>query len=398
MTFPGHLVKGRKRIAKKADARAPAQPAAKWRVSIVSGSSRLTLPALLLLLAMLVVLPGFASRNALNSLIFVFYLLVLAQLWNLLAGYVGLVSVGQQAFVGLGGYSLFALTTLSGLDPLAAVLLAVGIAGFLALPTALILFRLRGAYFAIGSWVMAEIFRLVLAQFKQLGGGTGTSLSPSITNQVAGVAEVKQLLGVSSPAAREIVTYWVALALAVATIALVYALLRSPRGLALAAMRDSEEAAAASGVDIVRNKLLVYVIAAAGTGMAGALIYFHKARISPDAAFSVVDWTALVIFTVVIGGIGTIEGPIIGVIILAMTQSYLAAFGTLYLILLGGLAIAVMLFAPKGLWGFIAERFGISLFPIRRRLVPAGKPGKPSRRPSEKPKRSKAGTRKRHSR
>ena len=394
MNFPGYLVKGRKRVAKKAEAAAPTQTAAKWRVSIVSHSARFTLPALLLLIAVLIVLPSFASRNALNDLIFVFYMLVLAQFWNLLAGYAGLVSVGQQAFVGLGGYSLFALTALAGLDPLVAVLIAGAIAGLLALPTALILFRLRGAYFAIGSWVMAEVFRLVLAQFKQLGGGTGTSLPPSITNQVAGVTDVKQLLGVSSPAAREIVTYWCALALAIGTIALVYALLRSPRGLALAAMRDSEEAAAASGVDIIRNKLLVYVITAAGTGMAGALIYFHKARISPDAAFSVVDWTALVIFTVIIGGIGTIEGPIIGVMILALTQSHLAAFGTVYLILLGGLAITVMLFAPKGLWGFVSERFGVSLFPIRRMLMPASR----LRKSNRGLKRSKASTRKRHSR
>lgn len=395
MSFPGHLVKGKKRVAKKADATAPTQAAAKWRVSIVSHSVRFTLPALVLLLVVLIVLPGFASRNVLNSLIFVFYMLVLAQFWNLLAGYAGLVSVGQQAFVGLGGYSLFALTALAGLDPMAAILIAGVIAGLLALPTALILFRLRGVYFAIGSWVMAEVFRLLLAQFKQLGGGTGTSLPPSITNQVAGVTELKQLLGVSSPAAREIVTYWCALALAVATIALVYLLLRSSRGLALAAVRDSEEAAAASGVDIVRSKLLVYVITAAGTGMVGALIYFHKARISPDAAFSVVDWTALVIFTVVIGGIGTIEGPIIGVIILALTQSHLAAFGTIYLILLGGLAITVMLFAPKGLWGFVSERFGVSLFPIRRTLVAVRKRRKSPKRPNEGLKRSKASTRKR---
>ena len=92
-------------------------------------------------------------------------------------------------------------------------------------------------------------------------------------------------------------------------------MLRSRRGLALAAIRDSETAAESVGVDSFRTKLWVYVLAAAGTGMVGALIYLQKARISPDAAFSVLDWTAYVIFIVVIGGIGTIEGPIIGVIV-----------------------------------------------------------------------------------
>jgi branched-chain amino acid transport system permease protein len=379
MNFPGHLVKGRKSVARRAGSA--------WRMRIGGGASRFTLPALLIVAAALAALPAFAGRNTLNELIFVFYMLVLAQFWNLLAGYAGLVSVGQQAFVGLGGYCLFAFTVLAGLDPVIAIVLAGVVAGLLALPTALILFRLRGAYFAIGSWVMAEVYRLVFAQFKQLGGGTGTSLPPGITNGVAGAAEVKLLFGVTSPAAREIVTYWCALALALGTIALVYAILRSPRGLALAAMRDSEAAAAASGVDVIRNKLLVYVIAAAGTGMAGALIYLHKARISPDAAFSVADWTALVIFTVVIGGIGTIEGPILGVVILALTQSHLAAFGTFYLILLGGLAIATMLFAPKGVWGFVAERFGIAVFPTRRMLtrgLPAGPPERAKSTPKRK--------------
>ena len=111
------------------------------------------------------------------------------------------------------------------------------------------------------------------------------------------------------------------------------------------------------------------MLAAVGTGMVGALIYLQKARISPDAAFSVLDWTAYVIFIVVIGGIGTIEGPIIGVIVFYLMQNYLADFGTWYLILLGALAIVIMLFAPKGLWGFVAERYGLSLFPIRRRLI-----------------------------
>jgi len=105
------------------------------------------------------------------------------------------------------------------------------------------------------------------------------------------------------------------------------------------------------------------------TGMVGALIYLQKARISPDAAFSVLDWTAYVIFIVVIGGIGTMEGPVVGAVVFYLLQRYLADFGAWYLILLGTLAIVVMLFAPRGLWGFVTERYGASLFPTRRRLV-----------------------------
>src|SRR5581483_4970118 len=258
---------------------------------------------------LLFALPSFAGRDLIEELIFVFYMAALAHCWNLLAGYAGLVSVGQQAFVGLGGYALFALTIMAGVDPLIAILLTGIVAAILALPTALVVFRLRGAYFAIGTWVVAEVYRLVFAQFKQLGGGTGTSLGPDITNAVFGIEWIKTLFDVRTPAARDILSYWVALA--VGTILLVYFILRSRLGLALGAIRDSEEAAESAGVNNARVKLAVYVIVAAGTGMIGALIYLQKARISPDAAFSVLDWTAYVIFIVVIGGIGTLEGPII---------------------------------------------------------------------------------------
>jgi branched-chain amino acid transport system permease protein len=102
--------------------------------------------------------------------------------------------------------------------------------------------------------------------------------------------------------------------------------------------------------------------------MIGALIYLQKARISPDSAFAVLDWTAYVILIVVIGGIGTIEGPVIGVVVFYLLQRYLADFGTWYLILLGVIAITIMLFAPDGIWGFVNKRFGVVLFPTQRRL------------------------------
>jgi branched-chain amino acid transport system permease protein len=322
----------------------------------------------LVLFGGLVALPAFAGRSLVQDLIFVFYMLALAQCWNLLAGYAGLISVGQQAFVGLGGYLLFAFTVLLGIDPLIAILIAGVACAVFAVPTALIVFRLRGAYFAIGTWVVAEVYRLIFAQFKQLGGGTGTSLPPTVTNGVFGIEWIRWLFDVRTPAARDIVSYWAALILAAGSIALVYVILRSRRGLALGATRDSEAAAESVGVDIFRVKLNVYVITAALTGMIGALIYLQKARISPDAAFSVLDWTAYVIFIVVIGGIGTIEGPILGVIVFFLLQRYLADFGSWYLILLGTLAIAVMLFAPKGIWGYVSDRYGLVLFPVRRRL------------------------------
>ena len=342
---------------------------AQYRIETKTRASAILALAGVALVLIFAVLPVFAGRGLIQDLIFVFYMLALAQCWNLLAGYAGLVSVGQQAFVGLGGYLLFALTIGAGIDPIAAVVLSGLIAAVFAVPTAFVLFRLRGPYFAIGSWVVAEVYRLVFAQFKQLGGGTGTSLPPSATNEIFGIEWVKTMFEVRSPAARDIITYWIALALAAGAPLLVYLVLRSRYGLALFAIRDSEATAESAGVDSFHAKLGVYVLVAAATGMIGALIYLQKARISPDAAFSVLDWSAYVIFIVIIGGVGTIEGPIVGVIVFYTMQHYLADFGTWYLILLGALAIVIMLFAPKGIWGYVAQRYRVALFPVRRMLV-----------------------------
>ncbi len=345
------------------------RPTRTFRIEIAGRASRVTAVGACVVLLALVALPALAGRDLIQDLIFLFYMLALAQCWNLLAGYAGLISVGQQAFVGFGGYLLFALTLLAGVDPLLAIPIAGLVSAIVALPTALIVFRLRGAYFAIGTWVVAEVYRLSFAQFKGLGGGTGTSLPPSATSGVFGIEWVKALFEVRTPAARDIISYWAALALMACTLGLVYSMLRSRRGLALGAIRDQEVAAAGLGVDLYRIKLAVYVATAAVTGMIGALIYLQKARISPDAAFSVLDWTAYVIFIVVIGGIGTMEGPVVGAVVFYLMQRYLADFGAWYLILLGTLGIVVMLFAPRGIWGFVSERCDLTLFPTRRRLV-----------------------------
>ena len=320
-------------------------------------------------LVLLVAAPAWGGRDDLRLLSEIYAYVALASLWNLLAGYAGLLSVGQQAFVGLGGYALFALTIMAGLDPAVAVVLSGVIAGIVAVPTAFIVFRLQGAYFAIGTWVVAETMRLVLAQVKQLGGGTGTSLPPAVTGAMVGLDAVRRLFDVRGSAARDVIAYWMALTLAILTLGSIYALLRSRRGLALAAIRDSELAAESCGVNAFRTKFFVYVMTAILSGSTGALIYLQKARISPDAAFSLLDWTADVIVIVVIGGIGTLEGPILGVLMFYALQTYFAATATWYLMLLGGVAIALMLFAPRGLWGLLSERFDVQVFALRRTLL-----------------------------
>ncbi len=312
---------------------------------------------LILAAAALAFAPFWAGRADLRLLMEAFSFLALAQMWNLLAGYSGLISVGQQAFVGLGGYLFFALAMFTGLPVLVAIPAAALATAIIAIPTGWIAFRLQGAYFAIGTWVIAESFRLIAAQISTLGGGSGISLPIAVAKSLA-----------TTRAGRDQVMYYIAFAIAVISVIGVWTLLRSRWGMALTALRDSEDAAESVGVDTRRVKFLIYVFTAFITALTGGFIFLQKLRITPDAAFSVNEWTAFVIFIVVIGGIGTIEGPIVGVVIFFALREIAADWGTWYLIMMGGIAIAVMLFDKRGVWGGLKARFGLSVFPTGRRL------------------------------
>jgi len=328
------------------------------RVEHATPSSRVGIAFIAAALVILAIAPYWGDRQTLRLLAEIYTFVALASLWNLLAGYAGLVSVGQQAFVGLGGYVLFALAILLGIHPIVGILIAGPVGAFVAIPVAALIFRLRGAYFAIGTWVVAEVFRLLASQVSALGGGSGISLPAAV---VIAMAPSRQM--------REFETYWLALALTVVVLGTIVILLRSRHGLALTAIRDNELAAHSNGIDVWRIKFAVYVLTAFGTAMIGALIFLQKLRISPDTAFSVNDWTAFVIFITVIGGIGRVEGPVIGTIVFFILRQTLADLGSLYLLMMGAVAIVVMLWAPKGLWGMIAERFGWQALPLQRHLV-----------------------------
>lgn len=287
--------------------------------------------------------------------------LALAVLWNLLAGYAGLVSVGQQAFVGLGGYLLFIGVVWLDLPPLAAIPLAFAGAGLVAAIFAPLLFRLEGAYFAVGTWVAAETVALVFAAIPSLGAGAGLSLPVAAVRSIA-----------PSRSGAEIVIYSLLVALGLGTLAAAYALIRSKPGLALMALRDNALAAGAVGIDIAKVRLRTYVAVGAMTGAVGAVIFLQKLRISPATAFSVNDWTAIVIFMVVIGGIGRLEGAIIGTLAYFVLREVLADYGTVYLIVLGLAGIATMLVSRHGVWAVLERRLGWSLLPTRRRF-PGGR-------------------------
>ncbi len=310
------------------------------------------------LLAALVSMPWWGDAGDMRLAGEMAYYLALAQLWNLLAGYAGLVSVGQQAFVGLGGYALFYLTGPMNLNVYLALLIAGPFAGLMAIPVSFAVFRLRGAYFAVGTWVVSEVFALSASLIAVLGAGSGLSLTVPILREISPVRDV-----------RDSILYLMTLAASLFVFAIVYLLLRSRHGLALTAIRDSEPASASLGVNTFRTKFIIYLATAACTGLIGGLIFLQKLRISPEAGFSINDWTVVVIFMVVIGGIGTLEGPFIGMLIFIVMRELLADYGTIYLMLMGAIAIAVMLKAPFGIWGWVVQRYGLQLFPVGRRLT-----------------------------
>jgi branched-chain amino acid transport system permease protein len=324
----------------------------------VTRSRRTTLWAVLGALVVVVILgylPYLVLSGTTDFLVNVFVLMSMASMWNLLAGYAGLVSVGEQAFVGLGAYMVLILSN-HAVEPFLALPVAVVGCAVIGLPVWWLVSRLRTGYFAIATWVIASIFELIVVRYPSLGGGTGANLS-----------------GFESldPTLLTAYTYWAALAVVVLVVLFIYLILRSRLGLVLTALRDDEVGARSSGARVPRTQGFVFVAAAAGCGAAGAVIIISQLSIEPTAAFSV-QYSAEMIFATIIGGIGTIEGPILGTIIFFALQKSLAQYGTWYFIVLGLVAMAVALWAPRGIWGLISERFGIRLFPVGYHLWPAG--------------------------
>ncbi|VTZ25832.1 conserved membrane hypothetical protein [Methylocella tundrae] len=284
-----------------------------------------------------------------------FCLLVLALMWNLLAGYADIVSLGQHGFVGVGAYALYAFTVLAKLDPYTSIILSGLIALLIAVPAMALVFRLRTVYLAVGTWVIAEVLMLLSGKLPGLGQGSGASLPVFVARSLGADATT-----------RFATIYWLALSLAVAAFATTFVLLRSRIGLGLTAMRDNEEAAGAMGVNLKRARILCFLLTAPFLGLTGAIITLQKLRISPQASFSVNEWTVFVIFNVVIGGIGSLEGPIIGTLLFFVLREYLADVATWRLIILGLLSIGIMLIEPRGLWGLFRRYLKFDLIFVSR--------------------------------
>ena len=271
---------------------------------------------------------------------FLFFIyLTLANMWNLLAGYSGLISLCPAAFIGLAGYTMAILTWL-GWPYYIGIILGSVVAALFAVIISVPAFRMKGIYFAIGTLVVPEILRYLFTIWAPVGkpvygGGAGY-----IVKGVSGVSQAQ--------------IYWLALSVGLASVLVMRYVLRSKLGSGLAAIRDNDITAASAGVNVFNAKLYSFVISAFVTGLAGAIFYTFQGYIEPVSAFSV-RWLIVIMLSAVIGGEGTEAGPIVGAIIVVFLYFLLARYAEISLIIQGIILIAIMLLAPQGIMGFIQK-------------------------------------------
>jgi len=311
-----------------------------------------TLAGVLVLVVLLTLAPWIVPAQAASTLMNFFILVIMATMWNLLAGYAGMVSIGQQAFIGLGAYATL-FFALKGVNPFVTIPLSTIVCAVIAVPVTLLLFRLRGGYFAIATWVVSDTALLIIGAIPFLGGGTG-KLMPGL-----------QSLSPTQTAHYSYLATWI---VALVVVSGTYLLLRSRLGLVLASIRDNEVAARSAGVNVQSARRLIFVVAAAGCGAAGAVLAISQPFIQPSSVFNI-QWVAEMLFVSMIGGLGTIEGPIIGSILYFVLQQTLQQYGVWYLIIFGSLAVIVALWQPRGLWGAFRERFHTELLPVGYWLI-----------------------------
>ena len=313
----------------------------------------LTFPAICAAAGLIFFVPGalrLLPYNVMRYLMQMFLYMVLGQAWNLLGGFAGLTSLGQQLYIALAGFSLAVITSKYQLPLPVGILTGLIISLAAALLAALLLFRMNGMYFSVASWVIAEAVSLYFLSwpFVNQGGGMTVSLYPY-------------------PDVRSI--YLGSVVLGIAALLAVYALLRSKAGLAWMCMRDDPGAAMAAGVNIRKYRLLAFLVSAALCALAGSWFFVNKGVIYPDSGFSI-SWTISTVFIVIIGGSGTIAGPIAGSVLYVILQEFLAHYPGWSNMLLGGITILVIMFMPAGIIGTMYKKLGIEAFETRRSPEP----------------------------
>lgn len=294
----------------------------------------------------LLTLPIWGTQYSVLLLLLISLYVAFAQMWNLLAGYAGLISLGQQIFIGIGGYTLAVLTEYYGFSIWLGILIGGLISGVVSVALAFLLFRMKGVYFTIATWITAEALVVLFSNWSFVRSGMGIFIRASYklsTNDI----------------------YYAALALGIGSVILVQLILRSKLGLGLMAMRDNEGAAETMGVEIFKSKLYCFIISAVVTGFTGGVLYLSQVFIQPTAAFGI-SWSVAVVFIVIIGGIGTVEGPIVGAVIYVLLQQFLSQYVGVGMLILGVVAITVILTVPKGIMGTLQHKLKFGILSYRR--------------------------------
>ena len=303
------------------------------------------------IIAILYILPSmkFSNiNNILRILLQVAMYCTLGQMWNFMSGYTGMTSLGHQLFIGLSGYSVAVFTAMYKLPFWMGMIFGGLVSTMVSMLLSALLFRMKGMYFAIATWVTAEAMAIVFSAWKYVKSGSGMTIM------------VKPY-----PSTSDI--YLMAVTLAILAILVVYLVLNSRTGLGLTAMRDDSDAAASVGVNIFRSRLTCYMISAFITGLVGSLFYLYQGTIFPNQGFGI-TWTIAAVFIVIIGGIGTISGPILGAAIYVALDEFLSKYTGWSMIILGAIAILVIHVMPNGVLGTLERKFGFEILSSRRHL------------------------------
>lgn len=299
----------------------------------------------------LALLPLVGSALVVDKLTYLFILIMFAAMWNLLAGYAGLVSVGQQAFVGLGGYAMVRMVD-AGLPPFGAIFAGALCAGVIAWVLSWFVLRMKAGEFAIATWVIAEAIRAIVSFDPIIQGDTGTSVTA---------------LNAYAPEMRRLTIYLLALVTMAVMLWGSWKLLQGRTGAQAQAIRDDEEAAASVGITTFAVKQRIYIIAAIGCAVAGTLWLASAITFQPRTAFGV-QWSVFMLFMVLVGGIGTFIGPILGALLFFALQEIFGDFGAWYMAGVGIVAILFALYLPKGIVGLWLDRGRPEPLSMRKRL------------------------------
>lgn len=267
----------------------------------------------------------------------------LAIAWNIIGGYAGYASFGNVVFFGLGGYTVAALMSKAGWNFWPALVAAAVLAVVFAVLVGAPVLRLRGHYFAIATLGVAEGMREIVTNMSSItGGGAG------ITIPAIGVEATTSYPGNTG-------FYYYFLVLMLVALAVEWAVARSRFGYSLRAIHQDEDAAAAVGINTTRAKIAAYALCGLLTSLAGAIYAFQQVTIYPARLFSV-EITVLMVGMAVIGGSGTVMGPIVGAFVLQFLSEYLRQnFLDLHLFIFGAIIVLAVLFLPEGIVNFLSE-------------------------------------------